>query len=71
MLYSFDSQECGIATLVSEDGRICRVPVFLLPDAAKQGDLLALTPQGFLPAAEETCAAREKTQNLLNQILGK
>lgn len=71
MLYSIDSIQQEIATLVAQDGSVLRLPVFLLPPGASEGEMVRQTPQGLVPAPAETEKSRRKTQDLLNKILGK
>lgn len=53
--WTVDSVEEGIAAVVDDAGRIAHVPLWLLPPATREGDVLALERA---PAGDDACTLR-------------
>lgn len=64
--WTVDSIEEGIAAVEEQDGRMIRVPAWLLPDGVREGDVVAVTREGEHDAAVLTFRVdREATERAL------
>jgi hypothetical protein len=70
MKVSIDRIENGVAVLVMQDdpSGIIRVPVSLLPQGCREGDVLTLT---FEADPGETAAAKERVTGLIDKLKKK
>ena len=65
MTYTIDRIEDRLAVLEDEDGGCTNVPVTLLPDGAREGDVLTWTEPGIWAVdAAETAARRARIHAL-------
>lgn len=68
MKATIDRFEGKLAVLVSEDGTAFNMPLSLLPEGCREGDVLNISIERDL---EETAQARERVSNLMERLKKK
>jgi hypothetical protein len=69
VFFSIDRFEGETAVLIGEDRRPLEVPVSLLPQGAKPGEMLFYGKDGFSPAPEKTAERRGRMAAILEKLL--
>lgn len=59
----------GKAELIGEDRKPLQVPVDMLPEGAKPGDVLFYSNGKFTPAPEKTAERRSRVAGMLGMLL--
>lgn len=70
MYFSIDRIVQGSAALVGEDGKPLEVPQSMLPQGAKEGDMLLYHKGVFTAAPEKTAERRKQVADMLAHLLG-
>ena len=66
--FILDRIESDIAVLETEDCEFINVSKFLLPDNAKEGDMLLLENEKYSVLNDETKVRKERIKNLRNSL---
>ncbi len=69
MFFSVDRIISGRAVLIGQDGKPLEVPVNMLPNGTKEGDMLYYGKDGFTPAPEKTAERRSRVAGMLGVLL--
>ncbi len=69
MFFTVDRVIPGGAVLVGEDGKTLKVSVHMLPQGAKEGEMLFYGKDGFTLAPEKTAERRSRMAGMLGELL--
>ncbi len=69
MYFSIDRIVQGQAMLIGEDEKPMEIPVWMLPDGAKSGDMLLYTRGKFVLAEERAKERRQGVADMLGILL--
>lgn len=69
MLFSLDRISGNRAVLIGEDQKPLEVPLSMLPDKSKSGDMFTYQDGSFSPAEDEQVKRRERVAEMLEILL--
>lgn len=69
MLFSIDRIVAGRAMLIDEGGKPMEVPVAMLPDGMRAGDMVEYEGERFIPANDKAHERRERVAGMLEHLL--
>lgn len=70
MFFSIDRIVSGKAELIGEDRKPLQVPVDMLPEGAKAGEMLFYSNGKFTLAPDKTAERRSRVAGMLGALLG-
>lgn len=69
MLFSIDRITQGRAVLIDEGGKPLEVPVSMLPQGMRAGDMVEYEGSDFIPAEDKAHERRERVAEMLELLL--